>query len=143
MRSSTMRALGPTALFLAVVLAAAFGLTSRDTGPQPLALEPTAANEIANATLAANLATHDTSSDYSFTESEVVPITLNGSSASASNAGVTVSGSIVTITAAGTYRLTGSLSNGQVIVNAPSATVKLILNGASLTSSSCTRPSGW
>ncbi|MGX6600590.1 carbohydrate-binding domain-containing protein [Micromonosporaceae bacterium Da 78-11] len=64
-----------------------------------------------------------------------VTVTLSGTSATASGAGVTIDGSTVTITAAGTYRIVGTLTDGQVVVNAPDATVTLILDGAHITSS--------
>ena len=51
--------------------------------------------------------------------------------------GAEVAGSTVTITAGGSYRLSGSLPDGQVIVAARnSETVQLILNGADIASSS-------
>ncbi|MCB9641612.1 MAG: carbohydrate-binding domain-containing protein [Myxococcales bacterium] len=63
-------------------------------------------------------------------------ITLNGTSIDATAMGITVEGSKVTISAAGTYNLKGSLSDGQVIVNTEDkGTVKLLLNGVQLTSS--------
>lgn len=46
---------------------------------------------------------------------------------------MTIDGSTVTITAAGTYVLSGSLSDGEVIVNAPDAEVRLVLDGVDLT----------
>ena len=44
-------------------------------------------------------------------------------------------GSAVTITAGGTYVLTGQISVGQVVVNADGEKVRLVLNGVSVTSS--------
>lgn len=48
-------------------------------------------------------------------------VTLNGSSAEISEGaqGISVSGSVVTITAAGDYTFTGTLDDGQILVNAP------------------------
>ncbi len=71
--------------------------------------------------------------------STATTITLDGDSASASgdgSAGVTVDGSTVTITAEGTYLLTGSLSDGQVIIDAADAKVTLVLDGVDISSSS-------
>ena len=48
---------------------------------------------------------------------------------------MSVDGSTVTITAAGTYRLSGTLTDGQVVVNAPDAEVKIILDDATIASS--------
>ena len=85
--------------------------------------------------LAENQKSHYTETDSTYDEASVVDVTLSGSSATASGSGVTVDGSTVTITAGGTYRLTGSLE-GQVVVNADSQDVKVILNGVDLTNSS-------
>lgn len=48
--------------------------------------------------------------------------------------GASVAGQVVTISEAGTYVLSGELSNGQILVNAPKdATVRIILNGVAIT----------
>lgn len=60
-------------------------------------------------------------------------ITLADGASSADCTGVAVAGDIVTITAAGSYRVTGSLRNGQIIVNAPEKKVVLALDGVSVT----------
>ena len=50
-------------------------------------------------------------------------------------AGVEISGTTATITAAGTYTISGSCSNGQLVVDAPAdSTVTLILDNLTLTS---------
>ena len=70
--------------------------------------------------------------------SSVTTITLSGSSASASGSSsgnVTVDGGTVTINSGGTYVISGELSNGRIVVNAPKADVRLVLKGASITSS--------
>ncbi|MDR0668904.1 MAG: carbohydrate-binding domain-containing protein [Treponema sp.] len=60
-------------------------------------------------------------------------ITLNGSSARVSGSGASVSGSTVTISRAGDYILSGTLSNGQIIVAAgKNDLVRLVLNGVRL-----------
>ena len=79
----------------------------------------------------------DLSGDYD--EKEAVKISLSGSSASAESAasGVTIDGSTVTISAEGTYLFSGSLTDGQIIVDADdTAKVQIVLDGASITSSS-------
>ena len=84
--------------------------------------------------LAANCSNHEESSDYTYTTSSASTITLSGTTITVSGSNVTVSGSAATITAAGTYILTGTLTNGQIIVNAQDeGVVKLVLNGASIT----------
>ena len=77
----------------------------------------------------------DLSGEYDATDA--VSISLGGSSASASSEAVQISGSTVTITAAGTYILSGTLENGSVIVNATKDDkVQLVLDGASIHSKS-------
>ena len=76
------------------------------------------------------------SASYQVDLQNAVKITLSGTSASTSGSGVSVSGSTVTITAGGTYALSGTLTNGTVVVDAKGQTVVLALNGASITASS-------
>ena len=86
--------------------------------------------------LAENSTVHDDAEDYVWDSALEVPIVLNGNSISVDGAGVTVEGSTVTITSAGTYSLSGSLEDGQIIVNTmDEETVRLILNGVDLQSS--------
>ena len=61
-----------------------------------------------------------------------VTITLSGTSANASGSGVDIDGSVVTITKGGTYTLSGTLSDGRVIVNAKGEDVTLILSNADI-----------
>jgi hypothetical protein len=83
----------------------------------------------AETVLAANKSVHTAGS-----ATDAVAVELTGSSATSSGEGVTVDGNTVTITAAGTYRISGQL-DGQIVVNAPDATVTLILDGAEISSS--------
>lgn len=74
--------------------------------------------------------------DGSWDASKATNITLNGNSIKINGSGVSASGSTVTITKAGTYVLSGTLTNGQIIVNAGEKDkVRLVLNGASITCS--------
>ena len=83
------------------------------------------------------IAAHDDPADYTWNESDVVAIALNGTSASSSSGSVKVSGSTVTINGAGTYRLTGTLTNGQIVVDADDdGVVRLILNSVDITNAS-------
>jgi hypothetical protein len=76
-------------------------------------------------------------SDYSWDSSDIIHIVLNETSITVDNAAATVSGSKVTITTAGTYSITGSLTNGQIIVDTQDEQiVRLILNGINVTCSS-------
>ena len=73
----------------------------------------------------------DLSGDYD--AAEAVTVSLNGTSASASSDSVQISGSTVTITAAGTYILSGTLDNGSVIVNATKDDkIQLVLDGVTI-----------
>ena len=67
---------------------------------------------------------------------EVTKITLNGSEISAEGTGAEVEGSTVTITSGGTYVIGGKLNDGQIVVDSQDKeVVRLILNGAEITSS--------
>lgn len=72
-----------------------------------------------------------------YEESEAVTISLNGTGAEASSEAVQINGSTVTITAAGTYILSGTLKNGSVIVNvSKDDKVQLVLDGVTIHSDS-------
>jgi len=72
-------------------------------------------------------------SDSSWDASVSTIISLEGSTASISGDGAAVSGNTVTITAAGTYVVSGKLSKGQIIVNAAKDdNVRMVLNGADI-----------
>ncbi len=69
-------------------------------------------------------------------DSEATQIVLNGNSITVDGPGATADSSKVTITSAGTYSLSGSLADGQVIVNTEDEEdVRLILNGADIRNS--------
>ena len=82
--------------------------------------------------------THFDADDLSWDTAGEVGVTLvdgAGTGAAGSDA-VTVDGDAVTISAAGTYRLTGELSDGQVVVAAGEEdVVRIILDGVELSSS--------
>ncbi|MCR2806970.1 carbohydrate-binding domain-containing protein [Paenibacillus soyae] len=73
--------------------------------------------------------------DYSteWSEDSATKIVFDGASATVTGAGAAAGdGGSVSITEAGTYVLSGSLSDGQLTVNAPDGTVRLVLNGVEL-----------
>ncbi|KUM35318.1 carbohydrate-binding domain-containing protein [Arthrobacter sp. EpRS71] len=80
--------------------------------------------------------THYDSDDLTWDAATEVAISLaDGGSkvTSSSSTGVAVDGNTVTISAAGTYRLSGSLSDGQIVVAAGEEdTVRIILDGVEL-----------
>lgn len=71
--------------------------------------------------------------DLAVDESAAVDITLSDSGSTGGD-GVTVDGSTVTITAGGVYRLSGTLSEGRVVVATADEDVTLILDGVDITS---------
>lgn len=74
--------------------------------------------------------------DYDDGFSDAVTITLSDSGISAESSSVAVEGSTVAITAAGTYRITGKLTEGQLQIRAGEQDkVHLILDGASVSCS--------
>lgn len=84
-----------------------------------------------------NAADHEAAGDYTYDAASATTIALAGTSATVTGAGATASGGVVTVTAPGTYVLSGTLTDGQVVVDSPDdGAVKLVLSGASITSSS-------
>ena len=80
----------------------------------------------------------DRDKDPSYDASSATKVQLSGSTAAATGDGVSVNGSIVTITQEGVYVLSGTLQ-GQVVVDAPEdVKVQLVLDGADITNESGT-----
>jgi hypothetical protein len=74
--------------------------------------------------------------DYIWDSSDEISVTLNEDSIAVNNNGATVDGTTLTITSAGTYRISGTLDDGQIIVDtADPAAVRLILSGVTISSS--------
>ena len=74
--------------------------------------------------------------DTSYDEEDTVRIELQGNTASCSSSSVSISGGTVTISAEGTYIISGSLTDGQIVVNADKEEkVRQILDGCDITSS--------
>ncbi|MFT4263898.1 MAG: carbohydrate-binding domain-containing protein [Nocardioides sp.] len=87
--------------------------------------------------LAANQGTADEDSDLTWDASAETSVTFSGTGGTASGAdasAVTIADGTATISAAGVYRLSGSLT-GQIVVTAPDALVRLVLDGLTVTSS--------
>ena len=75
--------------------------------------------------------------DASFDESSATKITLSGDSASVSGSGAVAEGSTVTISAAGTYIVSGNLTDGSITVTtSEDDKVQIVLNGVKIASSS-------
>ena len=150
------RATGAVALLAAIALAAGCSTSSASSNASASSSSEsdttwtTISSSVATAStgasvsdiLGANASVEDASSseDDAGTPdtSSATTITLSGSSASASGSAsgnVKVDGGTVTISGGGTYVISGELSNGRIVVNAPKADVRLVLKGASITSS--------
>lgn len=75
--------------------------------------------------------------DASFDESSATKITLSGDSASVSGSGAVAEGSTVTISTAGTYIVSGNLTDGSITVTtSENDKVQIVLNGVKMASSS-------
>lgn len=75
----------------------------------------------------------DRDKDGSYDESSAVKINLNSDKAEAEGAGVSISGSTVTLSKEGTYLVSGTLDNGQIIVDAADTDkVQIVLANAGI-----------
>lgn len=80
--------------------------------------------------------THAQADDLEYDEAEAATITLADGGTESNSDAVTVDGDTVTITDAGTYVVTGELSDGQLVVDSSAeGKVRIVLDGASITSS--------
>lgn len=71
--------------------------------------------------------------DVGYEESDAVNIKLNGTSADITGIGAAEKDGIITITSAGTYVLSGEMTNGRVVVDTDkNSKVKIVLNNASI-----------
>ena len=140
---------GAIAALASVALVAACGMTSAtatdaSTGSTSIstAVRQASAGASASDVLSANADTSeatdiatDADKTGAYDASAATTITASGGSAEVSGAdagNVTVDGGTVTITGSGTYVVSGTL-DGQVVVNADKADVRLVLAGASIT----------
>lgn len=82
-----------------------------------------------------NSGDHDEADDCVWDAASVFAVTLNGATITVDDgAGAVVNGAVATLTTAATYVISGTLNNGQVIVDTDDEeTVKIILNGADIT----------
>ena len=128
------------AVMLAFTGCAASALTVSESGSEAVAEAGEAATAVSKAEM---FTERDLSGEYD--ESEAAVITLSGDTASVSAgsdaaeeaaAGVSIDGSTITISEEGVYIVSGTLSDGMIIVDADdSAKVQIVLKDASITSS--------
>ena len=74
----------------------------------------------------------DRDKDPSFNEATAVAINLAEDKSTCNSSGVTVKDNTITITKEGTYLLSGSLTAGQIIVDAKDQKVQLVLSNVSI-----------
>lgn len=134
-------------------LSLALALTGCSTGTEPAAgtastsasasASDSASNSSAGIITVSNISdsTHFDDDDLNWDAATETAVTLAGDATKASGtnaANVTTAGSTVTINAGGTYRLSGALADGRVVVAAGEDVVRLVLDNASITSSTGT-----
>jgi hypothetical protein len=79
---------------------------------------------------------HEDPEDYVWNSSDVIDIALNTNSITTTSPTAIVEGSKITLTSAANYRISGTLTDGQIIVNTQDeATVRLILANVGITCS--------
>ena len=118
-------------------LSAAASLASAGTGEASSGSAESSAKLSADSSETGNEAFSSRDLSGAYDAAEAVTISLNGTSAEASSDGVQISGGTATISAAGTYLLSGTLENGSVIVDvSKDDKVQLVLDGVSIHSES-------
>lgn len=111
------------------------GSTAGSTGSSTQSAAVAAATSTTTVT-AADITYDDDDTNETWSEEDATTITLSGSSAEIDGDGASEADGIVTIKGAGTYVVSGNLSDGQIVIDAGSDDViHLILNGALITSS--------
>lgn len=94
------------------------------------------ASSLAVPALSTPAETHADADDGEYDTSEATTITLADGASEVSGSGAAVEGDVVTVSAPGTYVVSGSLSDGQLVVNSTAdGKVRLVLDGVSITSS--------
>ena len=112
----------------ATVLAVAGCTASPTVTTSPTSSTSTTTTTVGTVALTAD---HDDTADHTWDAADEIAINLSSPTATT---GVTVSDGTITITAAGAYRLTGTLADAQVVVNTTETeNVYLILDNASIT----------
>lgn len=74
----------------------------------------------------------DADKEIGYNEDSCVAVHLADSASTCEGGGVSIEGDVIRITDEGTYLLLGSLSNGQIIVDADNQKVRLVMDGVSI-----------
>ncbi len=114
--------------------AAATAATTATAGEEPSASEPTSALSAQTAASEPTLQISEEDLEAVWDEVTATRITLEGESIAVSGEGALADGSIVTITKAGAYVVSGTLAKGQIRIAATNKDiVRLVLNDAHIT----------
>jgi len=98
-----------------------------------VATQAVKSNSTVDVVIIDNQEVHGDADDYTWDETKEIAITLDGDAIFGEGAGLSIEGSTLTITSAGTYRLGGDLSNGSIIVNSvEEKPVRLILDSVNI-----------
>ena len=123
-----------TALIVSLVLMA-FALTSCTLTKSASSIEITTASSSGESVSGADIDTLINENDVSVTTEGATAIVLNGNSVQINGSGAAADGTTVTVTSGGTYEISGTLTDGRIIVNADGEEITLILNNANITCS--------
>lgn len=111
------------------------GTTSAAANTTVTSTSTTSSGDIASLDTEDLFSNRDMDTDYD--ESECVKINLSDNSSTCDSDDVTIDGQTITITGEGTYLISGSLSNGSIVVNTDkSEKVQLILDNVSISNDS-------
>lgn len=126
----------PRTLVAGLTLAATLivsGCSASSTGSSDALSDAAAASSVTSSVSEADYADLDIDvADLSFEAADAVNITL-ADDASEGGSGVSVVGDTVTIDAAGTYRVSGTLTSGSLVIDASDGVVNLVLDGVDIT----------
>ncbi|MBP8640400.1 MAG: carbohydrate-binding domain-containing protein [Oscillospiraceae bacterium] len=128
-----------TSIFVAVMLILAIftGCASQTTDTTESASPSATATTVVSDTTADDAMFTDRDKEIGYSEAESTIVTLADDATTANGEGVTIFGNTITINTEGTFILSGSLSNGQLVVDAADdAKIQIVLNGADITNES-------
>ena len=129
-------AAGLVATLFSLPLAAcsrASAATSQSTQPEESAASSELGTDVEHLVSVTDIVT-ERDLEGTWEEDGATRISLSDDGCAVDGAGAVADGTTVTITAGGTYVLSGQISAGQVVVNANGEKVQLVLDGASVTS---------
>jgi len=128
-----MKRMVPIIAVLLLILSLFAGCSAQSTDTTQTSPTTTASSTAADDTATDSMFT-DRDKEIGYTESESTIITLSDSGTTVDGDGAAAKGSTVTISEEGTYILSGSLSDGQIVVDAADdAKIQLVLNGVDIT----------